>query len=143
MPTPYIASTITVIAVNSAGVAFPLGLVDNVRLEKTFVTEGVVAIGSFEFSEILVHGISARFSWGQAHIPGVDLVSRGLVPADATIAQFQPFFLRLVDQNSQRLIALIHRGVMDTYTIEANARAKLMNNVSGICITLLTESELQ
>jgi hypothetical protein len=138
----YIASTLSIIAVNGAQQAFPLGLVDNVRLEKTFVTEGVVEIGSFRFADILIHGISARFSWGQAHTAGSDLISKGLVPADISIPQYQPMFLRLVDQIAQREIALIYKGVFDTYTIEANGRAKLMNNASGQAISLLTEQEL-
>ena len=138
----YIASSLSVIAVNSAGQAFPLGLVDNVRLEKAFVTEGVVEIGSFQYADILVHGYGARFSWGQAHTAGSDLISKGLVPGDVTIPQYAPMFLRLIDQIGQREIALIHKGVVETYTIEATGRAKLMNNVSGLACSLLTESEL-
>jgi hypothetical protein len=138
----YIASTISVIAVNGLGQAFPLGLVDNVRLEKTFVTEGIVEIGSFKYADILIHGYAARFSWGQAHTAGSDLISKGLVPGDVTIPQYTPMFLRLIDQIGQREIALIHRGVFETYTIEANGRAKLMNNCTGIACSLLTESEL-
>jgi hypothetical protein len=138
----YIASTLSVVAVNGANQAFPMGLVDNVRLEKSYVTEGVVEIGNFRYADILIHGIAARFSWGQAHTAGVDLVSRDLVPSDTTIPQYQPMYLRLIDQIGQREIALIYRGVMETYTIETTGRAKLMNNVSGIAISLLTESEL-
>lgn len=138
----YIASTVSVIAVNGQGVAVPLGLVDNVRLEKTYVTEGVVEIGSFQYADILTHGYAARFSWGQSYTAGFDLVGRGLIPADATIAQFAPIFLRLIDQRAQRAIALIHRGVIETFTIEANARARLLHNVSGICCSMLSESEL-
>lgn len=138
----YIASTLSVIAVNSAGQAFPLGLVDNVRLEKAYVTEGVVEIGSFRYADILVHGYGARFSWGQAHTAGSDLISKGLIPSDINIPQFAPMFLRLIDQIGQREVALIHRGVIETYTIEANGRAKLANNVSGLACSLLTESEL-
>jgi hypothetical protein len=138
----YIASSLSVIAVNSLGQAFPLGLVDNVRLEKTYVVEGVIEIGSFQYADILNHGFGARFSWGQAHAAGSDLISKGLIPADITIPQFQPMFLRLIDQIGQRAVALIHRGVVETYTIEANGRAKLMNNVSGLAVSMLTESEL-
>jgi hypothetical protein len=138
----YIASSVSVIAVNGLGQAFPLGLVDNVRLEKTYVVEGVIEIGSFQYADILNHGYGARFSWGQAHQAGGDLISRGLVPADVTIAQHAPMFLRLIDQIGQRAIALIHKGVIETYTIEANGRAKLMNNCSGLACSLLTESEL-
>lgn len=138
----YIASTVSVIAVNGAGVAVPLGLVDNLRLTKTYVVEGVQEIGNFAFADILTHGYSARFSWGQSYSAGADLVARGLVPQDTTIAQFAPFFLRLIDQLAQREIALIHRGVMETFTIDTNARARLMHNVDGLCISMLLESEL-
>ena len=138
----YIASSLSVIAVNSAGQAFPLGLVENVRLEKAFVTEGVVEIGNFRFAEILVHGISARFSWGQSHTAGDDLITKGLVPADVSIPQYQPMFLRLIDQIAQREIALIYRGVLETYTIETTGRARLVNNISGLAVSLLSESEL-
>src|SRR5262249_50315621 len=139
---PYIASTLSVIAINGANQAFPLGLVENVRMEKTFVTEGVVEIGSFRYADILIHGIAARFSWDQSHTAGGDLISKGLVPADVSIPQFQPIALRLIDQIGQREIALIYRGVMDTYTLDLNARARLRNDISGIAISLLTESEL-
>ncbi len=138
----YIASTSSIIAVNGSGQAFPLGLVDNLRLEKAYVTEGVIEIGSFQYADILIHGYGARFSWGRAFTAGQDLISMGLVPADVSIPQYQPMFLRVIDQLGQREIALIHRGVVETYTVEINGRAKLMNNVSGICCSLLTESEL-
>lgn len=137
-----VAGSVSVIAVNSAGIAYPLGLVDNVRLEKTWVVEQVQEIGSFLITDTLLHGTQGRFSWGQAHTAGDDLIQKGLIPSDATIAQFAPMFLRLISQVSQRLIALIHQGVVDTYTVEANARAKLMNNVSGLCRSVLFESEL-
>jgi hypothetical protein len=138
----YIASTVSVIAVNGAGVAVPLGLVDNVRLTKSYVVEGVVEIGSFRFADMLLHGISANFAWGQAYSAGADLVSKGLVPSDAEIAQFAPIFLRLIDQRAQRAIALIYKGLMETFTIDTNARAKLAHNVSGQAVSLLTEFEL-
>jgi hypothetical protein len=130
------------VAVNGAGQAFPLGLVENLRLEKMFVTEGVVEIGSFQYADILTHGYGARFSWGRAYTAGGDLIGMGLVPADVTIAQYAPMFLRIIDQLGQREVALIHRGVIETYTIEMNSRAKLLSNVSGIACSLLTESEL-
>jgi len=66
----------------------------------------------------------------------------GLVPGDVNIPQFQPIFLRVIDQIAQREVALIHRGVMETYTIEINGRAKLLSNVSGIACSLLSESEI-
>ena len=138
----YIASSCSIVAVNGANQAFPLGLVDNVRLEKTFVTEGVIEIGSFQYADILIHGYGARFSWGRAFQAGQDLISMGLVPSDTTIPQYAPMFLRIIDQIGQREIALIHKGVVETYTIEINWRAKLLSNVSGLCCSLLTESEL-
>lgn len=138
----YIASTSSIIAVNSAGVAIPLGLVENLRLEMNYVTEGVIEIGSFEYADVIIHGYGARFSWGRSHTAGFDLISRGLVPSRAAIAQFQPIFLRVIDQLAQREIALIHKGVMETYTIEVTGRARLMNNITGIACALLSESEL-
>jgi hypothetical protein len=141
-PRIYISSTSSIIAVNGAGQAFPLGLVDNLRLEKAYVTEGVIEIGSFQYADILIHGYGARFSWGRAYTAGGDVIAMGLVPADVTIPQYAPMFLRIIDQIAQREIALIHRGVMETYTIELGGRAKLMSNVSGLACSLLTESEL-
>jgi hypothetical protein len=138
----YISSSCSIIAVNGAGQAFPLGLVDNLRLEKAFVTEGVIEIGSFQYADILIHGYGARFSWGRAFSAGGDVVSMGLVPADATIPQYTPIFLRVIDQIGQREIALIHRAVMETYTVEVTGRAKLLSNVSGLACSLLSESEL-
>jgi hypothetical protein len=141
-PRLYISSTCSIVAVNGAGQAFPLGLVDNLRLEKAFVTEGVIEIGSFQYADILIHGYGARYSWGRAFPASQDLISMGLVPSDVTIPQFAPIFLRVIDQIGQREVALIHRGVVETYTIELGGRAKLMSNVSGIACSLLTESEL-
>ena len=138
----YIASTCSIIAVNPAGQAFPLGLVDNLRMEKAYATEGVIEIGSFQYADILIHGYGARFSWGRAFTAGQDLIGMGLVPSDAGIAQHAPIFLRVIDQIAQREIALIHKGVMDTYTVEITGRTKLLNNVSGLACSLLTESEL-
>jgi hypothetical protein len=138
----YIASVVSVIAVNGAGQAVPLGLVENVRLEKTFVVEGVPEIGNFRFADILIHGLSARFSWGQSYTAGGDLISKGLVPGDAEIPQFLPLFLRLIDRQGQRAIALIYKGILDTFTIDTNARARLQHNVSGLAISLLSEFEL-
>lgn len=138
----YIGSTTSIVAVNAAGQAFPLGLVDNLRLEKAWVTEGVIEIGSFQYADILIHGYGARFSWGRAYTASNDLVAMGLVPSDVTIPQYAPMFLRVIDQLAQREIALIHKGVMETYTIEINGRAKLLSNVSGLACSLLSESEL-
>jgi len=119
-----------------------MGLVENVRLEKAWVTELVTEIGSFAGVDILTHGFAATFSWGQAHTAGHDLISRGFVPADVSIPQFLPIALRLVDRIASRDIALIYKGVIGTYSIETGARSKLLNNVSGQAISLLTESEI-
>jgi len=116
--------------------------VDNLRLEKSWVTEGVIEIGSFQYADILTHGYGARFSWGRAFPAGSDLISMGLVPSDVNIPQYAPMFLRVIDQLGQREIALIHKGVVETYTIELGGRAKLLSNVSGLACSLLTESEL-
>ena len=138
----YIASTSSIVAVNSAGQAFPLGLVDNVRMEKSWTTEGVIEIGSFQYADILIHGYQARFSWGRAYQASTDLIGMGLIPSDVTIPQYAPMFLRIIDQIGQREIALIHKGVVETYTIEVNGRAKLLSNVSGLACSMLSESEL-
>src|SRR5262245_43193163 len=141
-PRIYQASTTSIIAVNGANQAFPLGLVDNLRLEMTYVTEGVIEIGSFEYADILIHGYGARFSWGRAYPAGGDLVSMGLAPSRVNIPQYTPILIRVIDQEGQREVALIHRGVLETYTVELNGRAKLMSNVSGIACALLVESEI-
>jgi len=141
-PRIYQSSSCSIIAVNGAGVAFPMGLVETLRLEMAYVTEGVIEIGSFEYADILIHGYGARFSWGKAYTAGGDLVSMGLVPSRVNIPQYQPIFIRVIDQISQREIALIHRGVMETYTMDVNGRTKLMSNVSGIACAFLSESEL-
>jgi hypothetical protein len=138
----YIASTMSIVAVNGAGQSFPLGLVDNLRMEMTYVSEGVIEIGSFEYADILLHGYGARFSWGRAYSAGGDVVSMGLVPSRVNIPQYQPVFLRIIDQLGQRQVGLIHKGVVDTYTIEVNGRAKLLSNVSGIACAMISESEL-
>src|SRR5215467_5692926 len=126
----YTASTTSIIAVNGANQAFPLGLVDNLRLEMTYITEGVIEIGSFEYADILIHGYGARFSWGRAYTAGGDLVSMGLAPSRVNIPQYAPIFLRVIDQIGQREVALIHRGVFETYSMDINGRAKLLSNVS-------------
>src|SRR5262245_42164650 len=138
----YQSSSCSNIAVNGAGTAWPMGLVDNLRLEMAYVTEGVIEIGSFEYSDILIHGYGARFSWGRAYPAGGDIVSMGLAPSRVNIPQYTPILIRVIDQIGQREIALIHRGVLETYTVELNGRAKLMSNVSGIACALLVESEI-
>jgi len=142
MPRIYQSSSCSIIAVNGAGTAFPLGLVDNLRFEMAYVTEPVIEIGSFEYVEILTHGYGARFSWGRSYTAGGDLVSMGLVPSRVNIPQFQPIFLRIIDQIGSRQIGLIHKGVMETYSIEVNGRARLLSNISGVACAMLSESEL-
>ena len=142
MSASILALLVSIIAVNGAGQAWPLGLVDNLRLEKAWVVEGVIEIGSFEYADILTHGYGGRFSWGRSYVAGGDLVSMGLVPSDATIAQYTPIFLRVIDQIAQRNVALIHKGAIETCTVEINGRARLLSNVSGLSCSLLYESEL-
>jgi hypothetical protein len=138
----YVASSASIIAVNGDGVAVPLGLVMNLRLEKRFVVEPVAEWGNFMAADILYHGIDAMFSWGKAYSAGIDMVAQGLIPSDANIAQFQAIFLRVIDQRSQRQIANIYKGLVETFSVGADARAKLMQDVSGRAISLLFESEL-
>jgi hypothetical protein len=138
----YLASTASIIAVNGQNVATPLGLVSNVRLEKRFTIEGVPEWGSFQFADLLIHGYEATFSWARAYSAGIDMVGQGLIPTDGEIANFAPIFLRIIDQRSQRQIAMIHRGLAETYSIGADARAKLQQDVSGRAISLLFENEL-
>ena len=52
----YIASVVSVIAINGLNQAYPLGIVDNVQLEKSWVTEGVIEIGNFQYADIILHG---------------------------------------------------------------------------------------
>jgi len=141
-PRVYIASVASIIAINGQGQAIPLGLVQNLTLTKTYVTEGIQEWGSFAFADIVTHGYDANFSWGRAWAEGLDLVGQGLVPTDAEIPQFVPLYLRVVDKLGQRNIALIHKGVITTYTIGADARAILRQNCTGTAISLLLESEI-
>lgn len=136
----YIASNASIVAVNGRNVGIPLGLVQNLTLEKRFVTEGVPEWGNFAWADILIHGYSATFTWTRAYSEGTDLIGQGLVPSDVEIPQFLPFILRVIANN--RNVALIHKGIAETYSIGAGARAMLQSNVSGIAISLLTESEM-
>lgn len=142
MSSIYRASLASLIAVNATGVAFPLGLVQNLRLEKRYAVEGVPEIGSFRWAEILLHGYNAQFAWGRAYSKGIDLIGQGLVPADATIGSFSPFLIRVIDQEAQRLIAVIQEAVAEVFDVTLEARSKLMQNASGLAITMLGESEL-
>jgi hypothetical protein len=142
MATIYRASLASIIAINGDGTPVPLGVVQNLRLQKRYAVEGVPEIGSFRWAEILIHGYNAMFSWGKAWSKGVDLVAQGLIPEDATIASFQPMALRVIDQEAQRQIAFIFEGVLESLDIGIDARAKLMQDVTGQAITLLVESEL-
>jgi hypothetical protein len=138
----YIASLASVIAVTGAGIAVPLGLVMNLRLEKRFTIEAVAEWGNFLAADLLIHAASATFSWSRAYNAGIDLISQGLIPSDAEIAQFVPIFLRIIDKQSSRQIAMIHRGLAETYSIGADARSKLNQDVAGQAVSLLFESEL-
>lgn len=138
----YIASSLSVIGINGSNQAFPMGLIENVRLSKSFVTEGVVEIGNPRWAEILTHGYSAQFSWRGSQTAGDDFVTQGLIPGDANIAQFAPIALRLVDQIAQRNIALVYKGVINAYTLDTSGRARLVHECSGDAISMLLESEL-
>ena len=118
----FIASTLSVIAVNSGGIAVPLGLITNLSMEKTFTIENVPEWGNFLAADLLIHHVSGRFSWGRSYSPGVDLVAQGLVPSDEGIAQFSPFVLRIVDQIRQRQVAEIRQALCETCTVGADAR---------------------
>ena len=142
MATIYRASLASIILVSASGIATALGIVENLTLSKQFENEALREIGNFFSPEIVVHGVNANFSWGKAWQKGLDLVSEGLIPADATIAQYEPFMARIIDQESQRLIALLHRGVPNSLDVAITARQKLMQNVSGIAVSVLFESEL-
>ena len=138
----FIASTLSVIAVNSAGVATPLGLITNLSMEKVYMVEPVPEWGNFRSADLLIHSVAGRFSWGRSYSPGVDLISQGLIPSDSDIAQFQPFVLRIVDQLRQRQVAEIRQALVETCTVGSDARARLLQNVAGQAIQVLFETEL-
>ena len=141
-PRIYIAPLASIVAVTSDNVAVPLGIVQQLTLTKSYMTEEVPEWGNYAAADILIYGYRATFSWEQAWSEGFDLVGAGLVPSDAAIAQFRPFYLRVIDRLGQRNIAMIHKGVADTYTVSGQARARLNSNISGIAISLQYESEI-
>lgn len=141
-PTVYSTSRASVIAVNGQGVAVPLGLVTNLRVEKRWIVEAINEWGNFLSADIIHHGISATFSWTRSYGPGIDLVGQGLMPEDATIAQFLPFVLRIVDQLAQRNIVTLYRAVAETLSISGAGRTVLSQDVSGQAISIQFESEI-
>jgi hypothetical protein len=139
----YRASLVSIVVVDANGQASPLGIAETFTLQKSFETEALREIGNFFAPEIVVHGVGASFSWGKAWVKGVDLVKQGIIPNDTLIAQYEPFAARVIDQESQRLIATLFKSVPNSYDIAITAHQKLMQNVQGICISALFESELQ
>src|SRR5580765_2818547 len=121
----YIASTASIIAVPGQGAPVPIGLVTNVRVQKNWVTERLIEIGNFFPVDIVIHGVDAIFSWDRSYGPGMDLVAEGLLPADATIGEFLPFMLRLVDQKRQRNVVTLYRALADTMAINVAGRATM------------------
>jgi len=140
--TVYRASLVAIILLNSRGQAIPLGIGEQFQISKQFETEALREIGNFFAPEILLHGVGATFSFQKAWVKNVDLVGQGIVPADATIAQYEPFTARLVDLESQRLICTVVQAVASAMDITTQARAKLLQGVNGIAVTALMESEL-
>jgi hypothetical protein len=141
-PRIYQASLASIIAVTGNNVAHPLGHVQDVQVSENYELEPVPEWGSFDYATILIHTHLATFSWGQAYGPGLDLVGMGLIPAHDQFASFVPFSLLIIDRPSQRNLARIERGIAETYGITGGARAKLLSNVSGRAISLLSESEI-
>lgn len=138
----YITSAASIVAVNGQNVAVPLGLVFNLTLERTFVIEPLLEWGSYRPAELIIHGYGARFSWGKAYSKGIDLVEQGLIPSAAGIPQFAPIGLRVIDFQSGRNIALLYQALAETITLSGAARASLQQNVSGIAVDVLFESEV-
>ena len=139
----YRASLVSIILVDSGGLSTLLGIAETFTLQKAYETEALREIGNFFAPEIVVHGVGASFSWGKAWVKGIDLVKQGIIPNDTTIAQYEPFAARIIDQESQRLLATLYKAVPNSYDIAITAHQKLMQNVQGICITANYESELQ
>lgn len=140
--TIYRASLVSIILVDATGRSTPLGIAENFTVAKQYENEALREIGNFFAPEIVIHGAGATFSWAKAWQKGIDLVSQRIIPNDALIAQYDPFAARVIDQESQRLIATLYRAVPNSLEIAVTARSKLMQNVSGICITALFESEI-
>lgn len=138
----YISSTASVVAVNGQGVAIPLGLVTNLRVEKRWIVEPIIEWGSYFPVDIVPHGVSASFSWSNSYGPGVDLVAAGLIPDDVRLPQFLPFLLRIVDQLRQRNVVTLIKAIAETISVGAAGRATLAQDVAGQAISVLFESEV-
>jgi hypothetical protein len=140
--TVYRASLASVIITSAGGVATPLGIAQGLTIAKQYTVEGLPEIGSFEFAELVDHGYSATFNIDKMWVKGVDFVNEGIVPADQFIAQHDPFTLTLIDQEAQRILAIVYKGKVENYTLTVRPRATLMQAISGIAISARCESEL-
>jgi hypothetical protein len=141
-PRIYIASTSAIVAYNTARQAVPLGLVANLTFTLNHEIEGVREWGNFAVAEYLRHGYAGTFAWGRAWSEGFDLIGQGLFPSIAAIAQFGLIDLTIIDSLGQRNIAQIRHAVIGTFSMGADARQKLMQNVTGECQSILLESEI-
>jgi hypothetical protein len=141
-PVVYIGAELSAIAVPYTGRPVPLGLLTNVRVQKDWVTERIIEIGSYFPADIVIHGVNASFSWDRSYGPGVDLVANGLIPADQRIVDFLPFMLRLVDQNRGRNIVTLYRALANTMNLTLAGRATMAQNISGDAISVRLESEI-
>ena len=142
MATIYRASLVSIVLVDYQGRSLALGMAENFTLQKAYETEALREIGNFFAPEIVIHGAGASFSWGKAWQKGVDLVAQGIIPADTTIAAWEPFAARVIDQESQNLIATLYKAVPNSLDAVVTAHQKLMQNVQGIAITALFASEI-
>jgi hypothetical protein len=138
----YRASLVSIVLVDYQGRSMPLGVAETFTLQKAFETEALREIGNFFAPEIVIHSAGASFSWGKAWVKGVDMVAEGIIPADTTIAAYEPFAARIIDQESQVLIATLYKAVPGSLDVAINAHQKLLQNVTGIAITANFSSEL-
>ena len=138
----YRASLVSIVLVDYQGRSMPLGVAETFTLQKAFETEALREIGSFFAPEIVIHGAGASYSWGKAWVKDVDMVAEGIIPSDSAIAAYEPFAARIIDQESQRLIATLFKAVPNSLDVAINAHQKLMQNVSGVAISALFASEI-
>lgn len=141
-PLVYIGATLSVVAVPYTGRPVPIALITNVRVQKDWLTERIIEIGSYFPADIVIHGVNASFSWDKSYGPGVDLVAQGLIPADARIVDHLPFMLRLIDQNRGRNVVTLYRALANTMAMTLAGRATMAQNVSGDAISVRLESEV-
>jgi len=141
-PRVYIASLASVVVINGQGIAVPLGFVQNFTTTKNYDIERVREWGNYEDAELVFHGYGATFGWQEAWSEGVDLVLQGILPSDAAIATFQPIYIRIMDKLGQRNLAFLKKGYLEACTVGADAKTMLRRNVTGQCISVQYESEL-